>query len=100
LTATPTKNERRRVDRAAVEVLAAVQRAISSREPDRVDLVDAARARVVADLGRVAGDGEDVADALRVRAEQQRLEPDDVVSRVVRCGIVSMPRARSIATEP
>ena len=65
----------RRVDRPAVEVLAAVQPRDQPREPDRVDLVDAARARVVADLGRVARDREDVADAFRVRAEQQRLEP-------------------------
>ena len=50
-------------------------RASSSDEADRVDLVHAAAARVVAGLGRVAGDGEDVPNALRVRAEQDRLEP-------------------------
>src|SRR3712207_8424110 len=42
---------------------------------DRVDLVDAARTRVVAHLGRVAGDCEHVAHALRVGAQQHRLEP-------------------------
>ena len=86
------EERRRRVDRPAVEVLAAVQARDQLREPDRVDLVDAARARVVADLGRVAGDREDVAHALGVRAEQHRLEAErSSQSRVVRCGTVSSP---------
>ena len=44
------EERRRRVDRAAVEVLAPVQLRDELRQPDRVDLVDAARARVVAGL--------------------------------------------------
>ena len=68
------KERRRCVDRAAVEVLAAVEVGDQLRQSDRVDLVDAARARVVADLRRVAGDREDVADTFCVRAEQHRLE--------------------------
>ena len=97
LTATPTKND----------VGASIGRPLKSsprfspvmqpREPDRVDLVDAARARVVADLGRVAGDREDVADALGVRAEQHRLEAEDrvVARRQVRDRLERRSRARS-----
>ena len=68
---------RRRVDRLAVEVLARVQPRDELGQADRVHLVDAARAGVVADLGRIAGDREHVADTGRVRAEQDRLEPHD-----------------------
>ena len=87
----------RRVDRPAVEVLAAVQPRHQLVEPDRVDLVDAARARVVADLGRVAGDGEDVADALGVGAEQHRLQAHHgvVARRQVRDRLDAGRRARS-----
>ena len=66
-----------RVDLAAVVVLARVHPRDHLREPDRVDVVDALRSRVIASLGRVAGDGEHVANALRVRAEQHRLETGD-----------------------
>ena len=38
-------------------------------------------------------------DALRVRAEQERLEAGDGHVPWVRCGIVSIPHARSIATD-
>ena len=44
------------------------------READRVDLVHAPRTRVVAGLGRVARDREDVSDSFGVRAEEHRLE--------------------------
>ena len=73
----PEEERRRCVDLAPVVVLARVHAHDHLREPDRVDLVHAARTRVVAGLGRVARDGEDVADALGVRAEQHRLEPRD-----------------------
>ena len=63
-TATPGKNAGRRVDRPAVEVLAAIEPRDQAGQPDRVDLVDALRAGVVADLGRVAGDREHVPDTL------------------------------------
>ena len=66
---------RRRVDRAAVEVLTAIEVCDQVGEPDRVDFVDAAAgAGVVRFLGRIAGDREDVAHAFGVRAEQLRLE--------------------------
>ena len=70
------KERGRRVDRPAVEVLATVQARDQRGQPDRIDLVDPLRAGIVADLGRVAGDREHVAHGLRVRAEQQRLEPE------------------------
>jgi hypothetical protein len=60
-----------------VPVLAAVQARDEAGEADRVDLVDAPRAGVVAFLGRVARDREDVADALRMRAEERRLDSGD-----------------------
>ena len=63
------EERRRRVDRAAVEVLAAVEARHQLDEPDRVDLVHAVRSRIVARFGRVAGDCEHVAHTLRVRAE-------------------------------
>ena len=53
-----------------VVVLAAVQARHQLREPDRVDLVHTARAWIVANLRRVAGDREDVADAARMRAQE------------------------------
>ena len=61
----------------AVEVLAAVQPLDDLHEPDRLDVVDAAGARVVAFLRRVAGDREDVANAFGVRTEEERLQPRD-----------------------
>ncbi len=66
-------------------------------EPDRVDVVHAVRAGVVAGLGRVARDGEDVAHAFRMRAEQDRLEPGDrrVARRQVRDRLDAGVRARS-----
>src|SRR5919109_330397 len=73
----PEEERRRRVYLASVEVLACVHVADHSREPDRVDLVDALGARVVAGLGRIAGYGEYVPDPLRMRAEQRRLETGD-----------------------
>ena len=48
----PDVEGRRRVDRPPLVVLAAVQARHQVREPDRVDLVHAARARVVADFRR------------------------------------------------
>jgi len=54
------------VDGAAVVVLALVQAGHQLCEADRVDLVHAPRAGVVADFGRVAGDREDIADAAGV----------------------------------
>ena len=68
-------------------------------QADRVDLVDAAGARVVADLGRVAGDGEDVPDPSAWAPSRTDSSPITVVSRGVRCGIVSIPTVRSIAAE-
>jgi hypothetical protein len=77
LTATPRKNEVGASMPLAVVVLAAVELRDDLRKADRVDLVHAARARVVADLGRVSGDGQHVAHTLGVRAERQRLEAHD-----------------------
>src|ERR671937_3087758 len=71
------EERRRRVDALAVEVLAVVEPRDDLREADRVDLVDAARARVVTDLGRIARYREDVANALGMRAEEERLEAHD-----------------------
>src|SRR5204862_4694271 len=67
-------------------VLAAVQAREQLDEPDGVDLVYAAAARIVAGLRRVAGDGEDVPHTLGVRTEQDRLEPGErhVARRQVR----------------
>ena len=91
---------RGRVDRSPVVVLAAVQARHQVREPDRVDLVDAARARVVADLGRIAGHREHVADAARVRAEELRLEAHDrrVARRQVRDRLDAALRSISTAS--
>ena len=76
LTATPTKNDVGASIGRPLKSSPRFRRADQARQPDRVDLVDAARARVVADLGRVAGDREHVAHAFGVRAQQQRLEPE------------------------
>ena len=67
------EERRRRIDRAAVEVLAAVEVRHQPGQADRVDLVDAARSRVVTDLGWIAGDREHVAHAFGVRSEQHGL---------------------------
>ncbi len=71
------EERRRRVDRAAVPVLARVELGEQLDETDRVDVVDPVRARVVTGLRRVAGDREDVPDPFRMCAEQERLEPGD-----------------------
>ncbi|MCZ7589957.1 MAG: hypothetical protein M5U27_14090 [Gaiella sp.] len=71
----PDEERRRRVERFADVVLAPVERGEQPDEADRVDLVDAARARVVADVRRVARHREHVPDALGVGAEQHALEP-------------------------
>ena len=60
------EERRRRVDWTPVEVLAAVEVRHQLSESDRVDLVDAARPGIVADLRRIAGDREHVPDALCV----------------------------------
>ena len=65
-------------DRRAGLVLAAVEPGQDLDQPDRVDVPDARAGRVVADPRRVAGQGEDVADAERMRAEQLRLERHEV----------------------
>ena len=59
-------------------VLAAVEAGEDLDEADRIDVPDARAGRVVADPRRIAGQGEDVADAQRVRAEQLRLEGHEV----------------------
>ncbi len=64
------KERGRRIDRATVEVLAAIQARHQLDKPDRVDLVDAVRARIVAGLRRIARHREDVAHSLRMRAEK------------------------------
>src|SRR6266404_7998346 len=49
-------------------------------EAHGIDFVDAAGFRIIADGRRIAGDGEHVANAAdRPRAEQHRLQADDVV---------------------
>ena len=68
------KNDVGRVDQLPVVAVAGVQVRDQLGEPDRVDLVDALAAGVVADLGRVTGDGEDVPHALGMTAQQERLE--------------------------
>ena len=68
----------RLADRRAGAVLAAVEPGQDLDEPDRVDVPDARAGRVVADPRRVAGQGQDVADAERVGAEQLRLEGHQV----------------------
>ena len=55
-----------------------LRRARISIEADRVDVPDARPGRVVADPRRVAGEGQDVADAQRVGAQQLRLEGHEV----------------------
>ena len=51
-------------------------------QADGIDFVDAAGFRIIADRGRIAGDGENVAHAADgPRAEQHGLQADDVVSR-------------------
>ena len=55
-------------DQVARQVAAVVQVVHDPDEADRVDVVDRGRVRVVAELRRVAGDGQDVAQAERVGA--------------------------------
>ena len=71
-------NEAALTDRRPGRILAPVEAREDPDEPDRVDVPDAGPGRVVADPRRVAGQGEDVADAERVRAEQLRLEGHQV----------------------
>ena len=65
-------------DQVPREVAAVVQVVHDPDEPDRVHVVDRGGVRVVAELGRVAGDGQDVAEPERVGAEQVRLDPQQV----------------------
>src|SRR5207248_6038702 len=48
-------------------------------QADRVDVPDTRRRRVVADARRIARQGDDVADAERVRADQFRLQCHEVL---------------------
>ena len=68
----------RGADRVAGQVAAVVEVVHDADEADRVDVVDRGRVRVVAELGRVAGDGEDVAQAQRVGAQQVGLDAEQV----------------------
>ncbi len=53
-------------------------------EADGIDLVDAAGFRVIADGGRIARDGKNIADAADgPRAEKRRLKADDIL---IACG--------------
>ena len=65
-------------DRRAGAVLAPVEPGQDLDEADRVDVPDPRAGRVVADPGRVAGQGEDVPDAEGMGAEQLRLERHQV----------------------
>ena len=65
-------------DRRAGRVLATVEPREDLDQADRVDVPDAGRARQVADPRRVPGQGQDVADAEGVRAEQLGLERHEV----------------------
>src|SRR5258706_12991642 len=67
-------------ERLASPVGALVQAMQHLDETDRINLIDAARFRVIADGGRVACDGEDVANAADSPcAEEHGLQADDVV---------------------
>ena len=76
-------------DQVAREIAAVVQVVHDPDEADRVDVVDRGRVRVVAELGRIAGDREDVAQAERVGAQQVRLDPQQVpvAAGVVKDGV-------------
>ena len=65
------------IDRAG-RVLGEVEPGQHLDQPDRIDVPDPGPGRVVADPRRVAGQGDDVADAERVGAEQLRLEGHQV----------------------
>ena len=69
---------RRRADGLPADVGAAVEPRDHVRQADRIDVEDAGRVRIVADLRRIAGDEQQVADAHRVRAEQIRLHAEQV----------------------
>src|SRR4029077_16651768 len=57
-----------------------IQAAEDFNEADGIDFVDTAGFRIVADRGRITGNGEDVANAADgPRAEQRGLEADDVL---------------------
>ena len=89
----------RRVDRPAVVVLAEVQWRDELHEADRVDLVDASRAWVVAHVRRVARDREDVAHTSACAPSSKPSSPITDVSRGVTWGIVSIPHSRSIVAD-
>ena len=65
-------------DQVAGQVAAVVQVVHDPDQADRVHVVDRRRVGIVAELGRVAGDREDVAQAQRVGAEQVRLDAEQV----------------------
>ncbi len=65
-------------DRAAGRVLGAIEPRQHLDQPDRIDVPDPCPGRVIADPRRVAGQGDDVADPERVRAEQLRFERHQV----------------------
>ena len=92
------EERRRRVDRLAVEVFARVQPRHQLGEADRVDLVDAARAEVVADLRQVAVTASTLRTPRRARPAIDS-RPMIVASRVVTCRTVSISQACSIAAE-
>ncbi len=68
----------RPADRGASLVLAAVEPGEDPHQADGVHVPDAGPGRVVADARRIAGQGQDVPDAQRVRPEQLRLEGHQV----------------------
>ena len=83
--AAPDVDAERGADQVAGEVAAVVEVVHDPDEPDRVHVVDRGRVRVVAELRRVAGDREDVAQAERVGPEEVRLNAEEVpvAARVV-----------------
>ena len=64
--------------RLPAEIAAVVEVVHDADQADRVHVVDRGRVRIVAELRRVAGDGQDVAQAQRVGAQQVGLDAEQV----------------------
>ena len=72
LAPTPMTNRRGRADGVAADVHAAVEIVHDVDQPDGIHVEDGGCVRIVAQLGRVTGDADEVVDAEGARAQQVR----------------------------
>ena len=74
-----------RTDRLPADVAAVIQPRHDVGQPDRVDVEDGGRVRIIADAPGIAGDQQQIAQTHRVRAQQVGLDAEQVA---IAAGIV------------